>query len=391
MAFNANIENFQRFSVHQLADPREANASHRNRFAEARAYAKYERRLNRDGDMFARSDDDRAFNLVARAAELIDYRLPFAVDKEAKALIEESKQLLNEACSLDPYCFDAQRMLAASNCPSYGDYHSFLIDHAPEVKHVCEQNAQADARPENSWSKLARNLAMRPYLRWLASEASQALICGRYRCCVESSARLIEADHEHISDAYRTLAFALVKLEDEQALNDLIEASDKSIESDPWLALASIAMAYKAHRLTQASEIIEVVLNTWPRAGRALSVQQELPEGVFARPGLVPLSEDELIMAVAEASVFLQEGRDSYGRGALGSWLAHEPQVVEAYTKERENPFFSPRDVPDNPGDPSEADDPGDPQAFPRDQFTPDPPDLFPPKYFPPYRDEDEN
>ena len=37
-----------------------------------------------------------------------------------------------------------------------------------------------------------------------------------------------------------------------------------------------------------------------------------------------PFSEDELILALSEATVLTQEGRDSLGKGALGSWLLQE-------------------------------------------------------------------
>ena len=351
MAINATIEDFQRLGLRHLTETHTTELQSSNRFTEARAYANFERRFDRAGDTLARSDSDRAFHLVARATEIIDYRLPFVEEQKAKELIKEAKQLLTEASSLDPHCFDARRMLAASSCPSFDAYHRYLIDHASEVKQVCEQNARSVAFSENASGKLARDLAMRPYLRWLAAEATQALICGRYRCCIESSSRLIEADSEQISDAYRTLAFALVKLEDADALNKLIEASGKTIASDPWLALASLAMSYKLHHLVQASEIRGVILTTWPHAAQALSIQQDLPEGVFARPRLEPLSEDELVVAISEASVLLQEGRDRDGRGALGSWVAHEPQVIQALAQESDRAAFSMRSNPSDSAD----------------------------------------
>ena len=49
--------------------------------------------------------------------------------------------------------------------------------------------------------------------------------------------------------------------------------------------------------------------------------QRELPDGVFARLAVAPLSEDELILAVSEGTVLLQEGRDAQARGAFGSWV----------------------------------------------------------------------
>ena len=57
---------------------------------------------------------------------------------------------------------------------------------------------------------------MRPYWRWLASLAEEALICGRNRVAVEVSERLLASDPRDTSDVRFTLAYALAKLEDLQ-------------------------------------------------------------------------------------------------------------------------------------------------------------------------------
>ena len=54
---------------------------------------------------------------------------------------------------------------------------------------------------------------------------------------------------------------------------------------------------------------------------------------------MLPYSEDELIIAIAEATVLLQEGNDLIGRGVLGRWLAdqvraRDPKTVELAEKE---------------------------------------------------------
>jgi hypothetical protein len=65
----------------------------------------------------------------------------------------------------------------------------------------------------------------------------------------------------------------------------------------------------------------------------------ELPDGVFSRLAVPPFSEDELILAVSEATVLFQEGRDQEGRGSFGSWAARcareiDPADVAALDRE---------------------------------------------------------
>ena len=48
----------------------------------------------------------------------------------------------------------------------------------------------------------------------------------------------------------------------------------------------------------------------------------EIPDGRFARIRVPAYGEDELIVAVSEGVVLLQEGMERTGKGVLGAWLA---------------------------------------------------------------------
>lgn len=324
MAFDAHMEDFQRMGLSHLSA-----GGGSNRFAEARAYADFGRRFDRDGDALASSDADRAFHLVARATDLIDYRLPFSAEEDARRIIGEARRLLEEAVGMDPSCHDARRMLDAADSPSFDAHYHFLVATEREVAATAERAARAAEGREGASARLARDLAWRPYLRWLAAEAAQALVCGRYRACVEVSGRLMAADAEGVADSWRTLALALAKLEEEAALEALVR-SRGGVAADPWLALATLALAHRSRDLARASRVVGDLIAGWPHAGRTLSRQDDLPDGAFARPVVEPRGEDELAIATSEAAVLLQEGRDREGRGTLGTWLAREPQVVEA-------------------------------------------------------------
>ncbi len=97
----------------------------------------------------------------------------------------------------------------------------------------------------------------------------------------------------------------------------------------------------------------------------------------YTSSNVLPYSEDELIIAIAEATVLLQEGNDLIGRGVLGRWLAdqvraRDPKTVELAEKELQmqaNALFASADSfpggSDFPGGPVGPGFPGGP-AGPR-------------------------
>ena len=99
---------------------------------------------------------------------------------------------------------------------------------------------------------------------------------------------------------------------------------------DAWMQLARITLAHRQHDLMGARMRLRRLAQTYPYAADALLAQKELPDGVFARLAVPPFSEDELILALSEGTVLLQEGRDRDGRGSLGCWLATEARRMGA-------------------------------------------------------------
>ena len=66
------------------------------------------------------------------------------------------------------------------------------------------------------------------------------------------------------------------------------------------------------------------LVTLYPHAGETLMRQDEYPDGVFARLAVQPSSEDELIIAVSEATVLLQEGLEELPGSSL--WAAPMPE-----------------------------------------------------------------
>lgn len=323
MAFDPQREDYQRLGLRYAAtidgsDP----------LAATRAFASFGRRFAQDRDSLPQSDQDRAFHLVVMATSIIDYELPFAADQQAQGLIARGHQLLDEALSLDARCYDAQRMKAAADSESFDSYYHYLAKGADEVHDSCVELHDKTLRGSNGErTQLMADIALRPYLRWRATEAEQALICGRNREVLRIAEELLRLDPSDQADVRFTAALAHAKLEDDAGLEGL--AGSEAIHAhrapdDGWTQLARIALAYKARDFDRARSVLTVLLDTYPHAAETLIRQSELPDGIFSRLAVTPYSEDELILAVSEATVLLQEGRDPENRGFFGRWLAAE-------------------------------------------------------------------
>ncbi len=325
MAFDPQREDYQRLGLRYA---RHIDAT--NPADATRAFATFGRRFARERDSLPQSDGDRAFHLVAMASKLIDYELPFVSDEEAENLIVRGHQLLDEALSLDGRCYDALRMKAAADNPSFEAFYTYLTDCAEEVRRICEERrASALAtEPSDERKQLAADIAMRPFLRWLATLAEQALICGRNREALRHARAALEVDLRDGADVRFTAALAYAKLEDEQGLDELLSGALAKRctrpSNDAWAQIARVAMAHKRYDLRAASEQLGELMRLYPHAPETLIRQIELPDGVFARLAVRPYSEDELVLAVSEATVLLQEGREPEGRGVLGVWVQRE-------------------------------------------------------------------
>ena len=329
MAHDPRREDYQRLSLRFAEELDKGDPA-----GAARAFASFGHRFAQDRDSLPQTDADRAFHLVVMASDVVDRRLPFASDEQAPGLIKRGKELLEEALRLDPACHDAVRMLSSSRTSSLDERYRFLSDRADEVRTSCER-ARERALDEQLGERaaLAADIAMRPYWRWLASLAEEALICGRNHAAIEVAERLLASDPRDTSDVRFTLAYALAKLEDLDGFMALIERyaslSPGRGPDDAWALLAATSLAYRRCDRASARAGVERLLRRYPTGALALIRQTELPDGEFARLNVAPYSEDELILAVSEGIVLLQEGCDREGRGAFGAWLAHEVTRID--------------------------------------------------------------
>ena len=237
MSFDPRREDYQRLGLRfarELDGSDPATAVH--------AFSSFGRRFASMRDTLPQSDADRAFHLVADAAVMVDYQLPFAPDEQVDGLVGRAQALLDEAVALDGGCYDAVRMRFAGTRPSFESSYDFLSERAPEVLAACR--AQAEAAAAGSFpdrARLGSDIAMRPYWRWMANLAEKALICGRNRACIKLAHELLELDPSDSADVRFTCALAYAKLEDEQGL-DAFAAKNAALErgigaEDAWMLL----------------------------------------------------------------------------------------------------------------------------------------------------------
>ncbi len=291
------------------------------------------------------TDRDRSFHLVALATEIVDYRVPLIGDEaQAEEETARAEHELEEACGLDPANWDAKRMLAALEAESNTAYVEYLLAHRDEVRQDFERACNEASDPYSR--EYAGDLARRPYLRWLAALAARALIAGRYRLALQTAEESLALAADDPADVRLTALLALAKLECTR--DDLKRFRGKHATSflppvqlrrrhhlaekapDAWSLMAELSVAYHEFDLAGATRVLRTILRSYPRAANALYFQAEFPDGVYSRVNVTPGSEDELILAISEATPLLQEGMGSPTNASFASWVATHELVREA-------------------------------------------------------------
>lgn len=301
-----------------------------------------------DTAQLIRTDRDRSFHLTARASEAIDYRAPFAATEEEAVRQEEAAHAhLVEAVRLDAGNWDARRMLAELEADSNDAFLEFLTEHRPEV----ERDARdAVAEADDPYSReFARDLALRPLLRWLAALASRRLISGRYRQAVRAAEESLEIAPADPAGARHTAVLALAKLE--RPIEELSRFRSRHAlayragrparrhhlaerQPDPWALIAQMSIAWRSLDTAGANRSLGLLLKIGPHAAEALYHQAEFPEGLFSRVHVEVGSEDELILALSEATPLFQEGIGAPEASAFSAWVAENDQVARALGNE---------------------------------------------------------
>ena len=303
------------------------------------------RSYTKDPSSLVRTDRDRSFHLIAKATELIDYRIPFLTDEsEMDAQAEQAGSYLEEAVELDQGNWDAQRMLAAIDSESNDAYVSYLLDHREAVhSDLAKLEADAEDAAADPYSReFARDLGTRPYLRWLAALSSRALIAGQYRLALDAAKESLDYQPKDPAGIRHTAMLALAKLE---AAPEELEAfrighpeayaSRPSLrrrrrlgqDLDAWTLIAEMGAAYRALDYDRATERLSALLQSYPNAAEPLYYQAEFPDGLYGRVNVEPNSEDELILAISEATPLLQEGYGAPDCASFSLWISENELV----------------------------------------------------------------
>ena len=290
-------------------------------------------------------DRDRSFHLMAKATEILDYHIPFLTDEaEIDRQEQRAEHYLHEAIELDASNWDAKRMLAALDAASNDEYVSYLLDNRSAVERDLESTVD-EARDVYA-REYASDLARRPLERWLAALASRAVISGQYRLALSVAEQSLtfaptdpagirhtgmlamakpEANHQDIKSyrARHAIAYGIVG-----PLRRRHHAAEKSL--DAWTLLAELSAAYRSYDYTSADRYLHQLMRTYPDAAEPLYYQAEFPDGIFSRVNVVPGSQDELILAISEATPLLQEGIGTPDNACFASWIASHEMVRRA-------------------------------------------------------------
>ena len=302
-------------------------------------------RFREDPAQLITCDRDRSFHLMAKATEILDYRTPFLTDEAEIDRQETLAQIhLKEAVELDASNWDARRMLAALDAPSNDAYVSYLLDNRGAVER--DLAATIESADDAYSREFADDLARRPLLRWLAATASRAVIAGQYRLAldvVEESLGYAPADPGGIR---HTGMLALAKLE--APLQDLKQYRRRHAVSyqiagplrrrhhmaektlDAWTLLAEMSASYRSFDYAGAGRALHQLMRSYPDAAEPLYFQAEFPDGLFARVNIVPGSQDELILALSEATPLLQEGIGAPDNASFASWITNHELIRRA-------------------------------------------------------------
>lgn len=290
-----------------------------------------------DIDKLIACDKDRSFHLIAKAAELIDYRIPFLADEaEAEREAERAENMVRESCSLDPDNWDAKRVLAALTAASNDEYVQYLLDHLEAIKNdTARRMAAADDVYDQ---EEAGDLMRRPYLRWLAALSSRLLISGRYRMALDYAKQGLAFSPVDQAGMRFTALLAMAKLECTQEDIEGFRKDNALAFQDPapvrrplrkpaaavdaWTLIAQMSVAYRTFDYESAERMLRTILRTYPRAAECLYCQTEFPDGVYSRVNIAPGSQDELILALSEATPLLQEGLGAPDNAGFATWIA---------------------------------------------------------------------
>lgn len=302
-------------------------------------------RFREDPAALIATDADRSFHLMAKATEILDYRVPFLTDEEEVDRQEaRAEDYLREAVTLDASNWDAQRMLAALEADSNDTYVGYLLETRPAVER--DLAAVTEAADDPYRREYASGLARRPLERWLAATASRAVIAGRYRLALETTEEALAFAPADGAGARHTGMLALAKLE--AGRQDIkrfrarhaiayrtagpLRRRNHTAEKAPdaWTLLAEMSAAYRSLDLGTATRTLHLLMRTYPDAAQPLYYQAEFPDGLFSRVNVEEGSQDELILAISEATPLLQEGIGAPDNACFATWLAGHDLVQRA-------------------------------------------------------------
>ncbi len=317
---------------------------------------------------------EQANDYVKRFATLHDYVIPFRTENPPVTDKEKFEMFdwIEEALRLDPECYDALRIKCFidneihSSLPMEDDY-AYLMEHKQDCYDYClaqrnkiliercgcseeEVNAVNDIEllPEGAGEMSTINHIMvhrtiYPYLRWLSSLADTAYHLGRYSECLQHVTEALLIQRSDPGDVRRIGYLAAAKLQDEQALDAIVQACPTKEDTSPrwkyqkdaWYLLSRMYLEFTNLKLDEARKTLDKIIKNFPGVEEFIYDEITIGRTLYSYPDVIPHSSDELLLALSYGKPLLLEGAITPFSECLISWIHKQREDTKQQKDER--------------------------------------------------------
>lgn len=212
---------------------------------------------------------------------------------------KEATRYAQKALKLDPYCLDAELIIAQAKSKDMEDLKKNM---EKVIRKGEEQLAQRNISKEEDAGSFYGLFETRPYMRVRKEYLGLLITQGRYRHAISEAEELIRLN-ENDNLGVRYILMALYSyFEDEDKVKALFE---KYPEDSAFMLLPLIALYYKMENDKKMKSYIRKLKNKNPQLQEALEMfmdaDEDEMEEILHAPMYRPFSLEEVVLAFSEA------------------------------------------------------------------------------------------
>lgn len=214
---------------------------------------------------------------------------------------KEVVRYAQKALKLDPYCLDAELMIAQAKSDSLEEMKKNM---EKVIRKGEEQLAKRNISKDTDAGSFYGLFETRPYMRVRKAYLELLISQGRYRHAIREAEELIR---QNVNDnlGVRYLLMALyAHFEEEDNVKKLFE---KYPEDSAFMLLPQIALSYKMENVKKMKNYIRKLKNKNPQLPEALEMLMDIAEAeeleeILQAPMYRPFSVEEVVLAFSETS-----------------------------------------------------------------------------------------